>query len=240
MSKSLLFTLAFALASLTLSAQNFEVGLTLGLSSYNGDIDINARNFGSSLKPGIGILGKYRLSNNWLLRGQFLSTKLSASEKNHPDAWRQQRGFAFKSSLRELTVTAEYEFLQTGKWTAYAFGGVGVAFFNPKTDYNMPNPFITTDINTDANTNFKKITPAIPLGLGVKYQLPWWDLNLALESGYRKVFTDYLDGVSKLANPDSKDTYFFTGLTLTKAFGGGKNAANRGFKQGNSNCPKFD
>lgn len=237
--KNIVCVLALIIFYFSASAQAFEVGLTVGLTSYNGDIDINARNFGSSLKPGIGLVGKYRLSNAWILRGQLLAARLAGSEKNHPDAWRQQRGFAFQSSLTELTVTAEYEFLQKGKLTFFAFGGLGIARFNPNTDYNIPNPFIVTDINQDAQANYKKITPVIPLGLGVKYPLPW-DLNLAAEVSYRKTFTDYLDGVSKLGNPNSKDTYFYAGLTLTKAFGGGKNAANRAYKLGSSNCPKFD
>lgn len=238
MFKNLIGIIAFTLATVTLSAQ-IEVGLTAGLTSYNGDIDINARNFGSSIRPGIGLVGKYRLSSSWVLRGQLLAARLSASEKNHPATWRQQRGFAFVSPLTELTATAEYEFLKKEKFAVFAFGGLGVSRFNPNTDYNEPNPYITTDINTDSKANYKKITPVIPVGIGVKYYLPW-DLTLAVEASYRKTFTDYLDGVSNLGNPDSKDTYFFTGLTLTKSFGGGKKASNRGFKMGSSNCPKLD
>lgn len=76
------------------------------------------------------------------------------------------------------------------------------------------------------------------MGLGIKYAMNH-NFNLSLEAGYRKVFTDYLDGISKLANPNRNDIYLISALTLTKEFGGGKRAANRLFKQGDSGCPKF-
>ena len=94
------------------------------------------------------------------------------------------------------------------------------------------------DVNPDAQTNYKKITLTVPLGVGLKYSLPN-EFYLSAEMGYRFVFTDYLDGISKVGNPDRKDTYYYSGLTLTKAFGGGKSGANRQFKNGESNCPKF-
>ena len=235
MSKSLVSIFFFLFSFQFAFAQNFEIGLTLGSTIYNGDIDVVAKNLGSALCPAIGIVGKYRLTNNLLLRGQVLTGKLSASEKNHPSAWRQDRGFAFVSRLTEVSAMLEWEFFSKGRFTAFAFGGAGVAFFNPKTDYNEPNKYIP-DTNPDANANYKKITPVIPLGVGLKYSLPK-DFYLSAEAGYRFVFTDYLDGISQLANPDRRDTYYYAGLTLTKAFGGGKSGANRLYKMGGNNCP---
>jgi hypothetical protein len=237
MSKSLVSIFGLLFFSNIVFSQNYEIGLTLGSTLYNGDIDVVAKNMGSAMRPAIGLLGKYRLSNNVLLRGQVLIGKLSASEKNHPMAWRQERGFTFVSNLTEISAMLEWELINKGRFTGFAFGGVGATFFNPKTDFNTPSKYVA-DVNPDLNTNYKKITPAIPLGFGVKYALPK-DFYLAAEVGYRFVFTDYLDGISKTANPDRKDTYYYTGLTLTKAFGGGKSGANRQFKLGESNCPKF-
>lgn len=237
MSKSLVSICFFLFFSNLVFSQNYEIGLTLGSTLYNGDIDVVAKNMGSAMRPTIGILGKYRLSDNVLLRGQVLRGKLSASEKNHPEAWRQERGFAFVGNLTEISAMLEWELINKGRFTGFAFGGVGATFFNPKTDFNTPSKFVA-DVNPDLNTNYKKITPAIPLGFGVKYALPK-DFYLSAEVGYRVTFTDYLDGISKTANPDKRDSYYYTGLTLTKAFGGGKSGANRQFKLGESNCPKF-
>lgn len=237
MSKSLVSVFSFIFLSNLAFSQNFEAGLTLGLTTYNGDIDVVAQNLGSAMRPAIGLLGKYRLSNSLLVRGQILTGKLSGSEKNHPTAWRQERGLSFEAKLTEVSALLEYEVVTKKRFTGFTFGGIGVTYFNPKTDFNLPNKYID-DVNPDAQTNYKKITLAVPLGVGLKYSLPN-EFYLSAEMGYRFVFTDYLDGISKVGNPDRKDTYYYTGLTLTKAFGGGKSGANRQFKNGESNCPKF-
>ena len=237
MSKIIAFCCSFLFFSNIAFSQNFEVGLTLGATAYNGDIDVVAKNVGSAINPAIGILGKYRLSNKFLLRAQLLTSKLSASEKNHPSAWRQERGLSFQTKLTEFSGLLEWEVLSKKRFTGFTFGGLGVSYFNPNPDFNLPNKYID-DVNPDAETNYSKFTLSVQLGIGLKYSLPK-DFYLAAEAGYRFVFTDYLDGISKVANPKRNDAYYYTGLTLTKAFGGGKSGANRSFKQGDSNCPKF-
>jgi hypothetical protein len=238
MPRLLVFLFSFIALSNVALAQNFEIGLTLGANAYNGDVDIEAKNLPSTLQLGIGLVGKYRLSNRVLLRGQLLSSKLSGSEKNHSLTWRQARGFEFHTQMTELAGLLEWELIQKNRTSFFVFGGAGATFFKPTTNYNEPNPFIVSDFNTDAKTNVNKITAVIPVGLGVKYALNN-NLFLAFEVGARTVFTDYLDGISSIANPDKKDMYLFSGLTLTKAFGGGKKAANRLFKKGDEACPKF-
>jgi hypothetical protein len=230
MFKFFVFVFSFICFSHLIIAQNIELGLTLGLTKYNGDIQVSGRNVLSSLRPGIGILGKYRLTDRLVLRGHLITGRLAGNEKNSSVEWQRQRGLAFSSSLTELAAQLEYDIWKTDKFSVFAFGGVGAAFFKPKTDYNEPNPYILTDINQDATANYNKITPAIPLGLGIKYPLKN-DFNLYFDLGYRKVFTDYLDGVSLIANPKRKDTYFFSGVSLTKEFG------KKGDKM--ANCPKF-
>ena len=172
-----------------------------------------------------------------MLRAQLLTTKLSASEKNHPSAWRQERGLSFQTKLTEFSGLLEWEVLSKNRFTGFTFGGLGVSYFNPNPDFNLPNKYID-DVNPDAETNYSKFTLSVPLGIGLKYSLPK-DFYLAAEAGYRFVFTDYLDGISKVANPKRNDAYYYTGLTLTKAFGGGKSGANSLYKKGEANCPKF-
>jgi OmpA-OmpF porin, OOP family len=238
MSKNLIFFFSFLFFSTIALAQNFEIGLTLGTNAYNGDVNINASNLSSALKLGIGVVGKYRLNNHFLLRGQVITGALSGSEKNSSEAWRQERGLAFQTKMTELAGLLEWELMQKKRTHLYAFGGIGATFFNPVVNYNEPNPFILTDINADAKTPYRKTTVAIPLGLGIKYHLNN-NFNLSFEIGARKVFTDYLDGISKIANPNKNDMYLFSGFTLTKAFGGGKASSNRMFQNGEGNCPKF-
>ena len=243
MSRLFVFSIAIFISTAFFStrtvAQNFELGLTVGLTSYNGDVDIDAKNLFSSMRPAVGIVGKYRLSNSFLLRAQALRGKLIGSEKTHSEEWRRDRGFSFETKITELSAVLEYDFMKRGRFNVFGFAGAGATFFNPKTDYALPNPYILTDVTVDNNTNYKTVTATIPMGLGVKYAMNR-DFILSFEIGYRKVFTDYLDGISIIGNPNRKDAYFISALTLTKAFGGGKSAANRNFRMGSSNCPKID
>ena len=237
MSKIIAFCYSFLFFSNIAFSQSFEVGLTLGATAYNGDIDIVAKNLGSAINPAIGILGKYRLSNRFLLRAQLLTTKLSASEKNHPSAWRQERGLSFQTKVTEFSGLLEWEVWNIKRFTGFTFGGLGITYFNPTPDFNLPNKHID-DVNPDSEAKYSKFTLSIPIGAGLKYSLPK-DFYLTAEAGYRYVFTDYLDGISKIANPKRKDAYYYAGLTLTKAFGGGKSGANSLYKKGEANCPKF-
>ncbi len=238
MPKLIVFALCFCVFTFAAHAQNFEVGLTLGVTTYNGDINIQPQNFSPTLRPAIGILGKYRFENGVKLRGQVQTGSIAASEKNHPLAWRQQRGFAFSSPLTEAGAFLEIPFFERNRTTFYGFGGIAATFFNPKTDFNAPNPFLATDINPDAVAAYSKVTPAIPLGVGVNFALRN-NFNLSIEGGYRKVFTDYLDGVSLVGNPDRPDAYFIGNISLTKIFGKGNNGYNGGGGGKEAACPKF-
>lgn len=234
----MMIRMIFLVALLTWTAQNayaqtFEAGIFVGAAGYNGDIDVNAQNWWSAKRPAVGLVGKYRLSERWLLRGQLVSTRLTASEKNSSVAWQQARGFAFTNRLNELSILGEYDFFNIGNFKLYGLGGVALAFHTPKTDYN------NSDIqNTDSQSNKFTTSFVIPLGLGVKYPIaPRW--TLGAEGTVRYTFTDYFDGISNLANPKKNDAYWFAGLNLSYEFGFGKSAKNRDFKNGFGTCPKF-
>ncbi|HEY9703647.1 MAG TPA: DUF6089 family protein, partial [Allocoleopsis sp.] len=190
--------------SFQIQAQSsFEAGLFVGASVYNGDIDVGLHNFLPQMRPAVGVLGRYYLWPNIALRGQFNVFKLYGDEGKYPSSsYRKERGFSFETSVCEVVLQGEWHIFHLDKnlrfdkdasfISLYGFGGVAGVFFNPKTDYNEPNPFIETDINLDSQAKYSKITPAIPVGLGIKYPLKN-NFNLYFDIGYRKVFTDYLD-----------------------------------------------
>lgn len=107
------------------------------------------------------------------------------------------------------------------KWTPYAFLGVAVLHHNPQAqvprtgvDGVTPLPDAGRWINlkplgtegqnrdlesTDANAgikSYKLIQPAIPFGVGVRFRLNEV-MDIAGEFGFRYLFTDYIDDVSK-------------------------------------------
>lgn len=238
MIKKIVTVAIFLIATQVSFAQTFQVGIFVGTSTSDGDIDVNLKTRFSSMRPAIGLLANYRLNDNWLLRGQYIHTKLSASEANHTVAWRQERGFAFTNKLNEISLLAERSLLSLGNIKFYAFSGGTVVFHKPQTDYNLPNPYINDASSPDFQSNVATTSFAVPVGVGAKYNITP-KLILGLEASTRYIASDYLDGISELGNPDRKDAYYFVGANLVYEFGFGKKDKLRGFKNGAAECPKF-
>lgn len=141
--------------------------------------------------------------------------------------YRYQRNLSFRNRIKELSVVASFDlfsnmatYISRVKWTPYAFAGVAGFLHNPQalapaTDLNgNPLPEAGTWVNLqslgtegqkaslaegDMNSGikpYKKFQAAIPFGLGVRFRLNEV-LDLSAELGFRYLFTDYIDDVSK-------------------------------------------
>jgi hypothetical protein len=103
---------------------------------------------------------------------------------------------------------------------------VGGVFINPYVSAGLG--FVSTDGTPVAPADTrpypfpedgaKSVLPTFPVGLGVKAQFGD-HISVGLDFGVRMTFSDYLDGVSKIANPKSKDYYSFGTLTFGYCFG---------------------
>jgi len=82
----------------------------------------------------------------------------------------------------------------------YAFAGIGVFYFNPKTQYNGSwvalQPLCTEGQGIDPyRKKYKRIGICIPFGIGTKFKIDKLE-SLKIDFGIRKTFTDYIDDVS--------------------------------------------
>lgn len=253
-----ILAITFCLNSI-LIAQSFEAGILLGTSFYNGDIAVTTKNLVPQLRPAAGFYGRYHLNASWAARGHVFLGQLYGDEKKHPASiYRQQRGFSFNSPITEIGAQLEWHLLKFDRnfqfesddpfISLFGFGGLGAAFFNPKTDYNEPNP-IYDDVSVDKNAQYKKNTGSLIAGAGLKIKITD-QLGLSTEFGIRKTFTDYLDGISKLSGK-ANDFYYIGGISLYWNFseggfgnggggsmfrGGGGNWGKKGKRVG---CPTF-
>ena len=253
--KKFLFLIIILTSNVILKAQSFEAGLALGTAYYNGDLDINAGNVLKQMRPVAGVFGKYNFNSSWAVRGQVYFGQLMADEKKYSQSsFRQTRGFSFNSPLTEVSAQAEWHSIKLDRSFAidtddpflsfYGFGGAGVSLFDPKTDFNEPNP-IVDDVSIDKNAKFSKSVPSMMGGAGVRMRLTD-QLGIGFEIGGRKIFSDYLDGISKLSGP-ATDYYFFNTLTVSYRFdggglfGGGYRGGNwsRGGGRRRVGCPNF-
>lgn len=200
------------LLSFNSNAQGLEIGVGFGATNYTGDLQ-RGYDILNNRPAGQGLI-RYNLSNVVSVRATGLVGILEGSDVSRPnDLFSEQRRRVFKRVVLEASTVVEYNFLDYKnrysliKWSPYFYGGFGLTAYTDKTD-----------------TDYKRIQPVIPFGLGVKYLLTK-NLSLEYEIGARKTFFDHLDEVSEFpglrndyGNPNSNDWYYFTGFSITYTF----------------------
>jgi hypothetical protein len=141
--------------------------------------------------------------------------------------YRYQRNLSFRNRIKEFSVVGNFDLFQNQstyisrvKWTPFLYAGAAIFHHNPqalapKTDVHgnpLPGggewvnlqPLGTEGQNADldpndvnyGNTPYKLIQIAIPFGLGVRFRINEV-LDFSAEFGFRYLFTDYIDDVSK-------------------------------------------
>lgn len=226
-----------------------EIGIALGAMSYQGDLNESKIAQPSESNFSGGIFVRHHFAPNFAARGQIFIGKISGSDLNFTEpAWRQQRAYAFTSSISEASMQLEWDIFGKKRFrkrktvtyqnqsyqqlavvnhigrtlSPYLFGGGGLVTTSPKPDFTGGGPLNDATqklVNLDLE-NSRKVAakPAVLFGGGIHY-----DLNphwvLGLEVGLRYAFSDYLDGVSQAGNPGKKDWYTFAALQIGYRFG---------------------
>lgn len=171
----------------------------IGTSSYYGELT-NPKDY-LHVKPGLNVGLQYYLSNRISMRLAADWFQLKGDDSEAPlETARQPRNLSFKSDNIEINMTGHVSLLPQGKrfyqrppLNLYAFGGVGLLYFNPTTEYNGTK-YALQPLQTEL-VKYSRFAFVIPFGIGAKFKFgPYF--NLSIEGGYRKTFTDYLDDVS--------------------------------------------
>ena len=197
--------LLLMIISFVASAQKLHADLFLGISNYQGDLQ-GKRFTLSQSQPAIGLGVSYDLSDKFILRTGFSYGKVEGDDKKNSTAKGIEfRNLSFKSNITELHLGTEYNLfdLSYRDFTPYAFAGVAVFHFNPYTKDIAGNKVYLNPLSTEGqgltqypeNKPYKLTQFAIPFGGGIKFLLSD-NLQVGLEIGLRKLFTDYLDDVS--------------------------------------------
>ncbi|MCO6497009.1 MAG: porin family protein [Chitinophagaceae bacterium] len=194
-----LIVLALAMVSFSASAQKLWADGFLGALNYQGDLQDKRFTFQQSHLAG-GAGATYDLNDHFSVRMHLLFGKLSANDKYGRNA---SRNLNFESSLFEVQAGLKYHVfpLNSHSLTPYVFAGVAVFHFNPYTYDSTNVKYFLKPLSTEGQGFVQGRKPyaltqmAIPLGVGVKLSLTD-NLNVGLEAGLRKTFTDYIDDVS--------------------------------------------
>ncbi|ALW84032.1 hypothetical protein AUC43_02305 [Hymenobacter sedentarius] len=202
-----------------------EVGIGIGATNYRGEISPNYQL--KNNRPAFTAFYRRDVSVPITLRGAFTAGLLRAADDNVTGVnggvppLQNYRQANTKGSLLEASAVMEYNFmdyhLRTNKihFTPYLFVGVATFYANTTTVTN--NAMLGEAFNRKGSM----LGFAIPAGAGIKYALSQ-HINLGLEAGVRKAFTDNLDHLFDqdplLVNPHDQDWYYYSGVSLSYTF----------------------
>ncbi|WP_310391530.1 DUF6089 family protein [Hymenobacter sp.] len=208
------------------NAQNTsEVGIGIGATNYRGEVSPSYQ-FQNN-RPAFTAFYRKDVSVPITLRGGFTAGLLRADDGNVEGVnggvppLPNYRQVNTKGRVLEASAVVEYNFLdyhyRTDKvhFTPYLFAGVAAYYANTTTEG------INQALGGAFNRSGSMLGLAIPAGVGLKYALSEF-LNLGLETGVRKTFTDELDHLAQqdplLVNPNDQDWYYYSGISLSYTF----------------------
>jgi hypothetical protein len=216
----------YDMISISASALNYFGDLSPRPGLFSTDISFTrpavSLSYGHRFGPRYTITGSFMYGT---LKGSDSQSADQGDTNN--GIFRYQRNLSFRNRIKELSVIASFDlfensatYISRAEWTPYLFLGAAALLHNPQglapaTDLDG-NPLQEGEqwvdlqpLGTegqyaalqdgDANqgaTPYKKLVVAIPMGIGVRFRVNEV-LDFAAEFGFRYLFTDYLDDVSK-------------------------------------------
>lgn len=183
-----------------------ELGVNGGGMNYIGDL--NDQSPLGKVNPAGGVFFRMKFDDRWALS---IGGSYGYLESDDFMAWRH---LSFRSLLAEGYMRMEFNFFPYGifetglSWTPFIFGGFGVFAFKPQALWTNPNtgetawhdlqPLGTEGQGTSAfpgRSYYSLLQVSMPFGIGLKL-MPSRHVTLAVEYGFRKSWTDYIDDVS--------------------------------------------
>ena len=206
----LIFLLVFP-SKLITAQRKSDIGLIGGVSYYMGDINHSQHFYSPS--PAGGIIYRYNLNPRHSLRFSGAYTSLKGNDYDFEDAFQQWRGHSFKTSIIDLAITTEFNFmdykttsLRKNRYSPYVSAGLGYA------------SVLSSSIESSRDSRAKSSTTII-LGVGFKYNLArrW---GIGAEWTFRKTLNDLLDAEENIGTDNgvffhNNDWYSIVGLFIT-------------------------
>ncbi len=194
--------LVFICAFVHLNSSSQKLSLTgfAGISTYEGDLQESFTTIAQA-RTAIGFGLSFKASDHISLRtGVTIASVTSDDKKNNRLAY---RNLNFTTAINEIYIAVEYYLfnLEERRLSPYIFAGVAGFHFNPFTKDTSGTKYFLHPLNTEGQGFYQNRKPynlygfAIPFGGGIKMVLTD-NIIIGIETGARKLYTDYLDDVS--------------------------------------------
>ncbi|MDH5475490.1 MAG: hypothetical protein OEX22_07365 [Cyclobacteriaceae bacterium] len=175
-----------------------------GTSTYYGELS-NDNDY-MDAKPNLNFGLQYFVTNRIGIRTEITWFQLSGNDKEADSEGRVLRNLSFISNNYEINVEGLVNLMPKGQRyyqrkpiNFYGFVGFGMMFFNPKAEapstVNEAGKKVALHPLKTEGVAYNRFVPIIPFGLGGKMKVSPF-LNIVIEGGFRKTFTDYLDDAS--------------------------------------------
>ena len=174
------------LAVKALAQPSVDIGIFGGAGTYFGDmtkIDLQ-----KSINPAYGGFVRFNFNPRYALRFNVINGTIGAKGEFDYQLNPLDKFWSFNKNVLDISMNFEWNYLKyivgdkDTPWTTFIYGGIGMQTYK----YNI----VTLNSQIDGS----EITPTIPFGLGVKYNLSkrW---GIGFEGGLRKTFSDKLDNL---------------------------------------------
>lgn len=201
MQSVLIFFLILILPFKKLSAQGYEVEINTGISSYFGDLHpFKHATFQHARAYFTGSI-KYGFNANLYMRTSITIASVHGEDNS---IFANNQNLNFSSNIQEINTGLEYRLigLEKVKVIPYVFACIGVFHFDPTTIYHGEIVHLQP-LGTEGQglpqyplkKMYSLVQICIPFGGGFKMKINE-DINIGIEFGVRRLFTDYLDDVS--------------------------------------------
>ncbi len=194
--------------STKMNAQYADFGVSLGLTTYWGDLNAPSftTNYIHNSGLAFGLHGRLMRGERLGIRGSFMYGTINGNDSRSDVQWQLQRNLDFSSYIAELAVMGEFYILpfstQPGRFffAPYVTAGVAAFWFNPVTQYQGREVHLQP-LGTEGQgmagrpDKYRLNNISIPMGAGAKFILTE-TINLGFEVVLRRSFTDYIDDVS--------------------------------------------
>ncbi len=210
--------------------KDMSVGLNGGVYIYQGDLTPQALGSLHTIKPGFSLFAKKPINHFLAARLHISIASLKGDDSRYSvPEYRKQRNFYFTSSLKEFSGQLVWNIrgmnYEDRGIQPYLFTGAGLSLIRVRKDYSRMDLSVFgegSDVWSGLVADNAHGTPralfSVPVGVGAEYPISN-RFSVNIETAYRFIFSDYLDGFSQSANPKLQDHYHSTSVGLIYKFG---------------------
>lgn len=211
-------------------AQDREVGVFGGITTFSGDLTDGMVDF-KSINIGYGAYYRFYTSPKFSFKAAIQGGTFTGDDANSSTT-RVNRGYSFKSSIYDASVTTEWNILginisgssavNQSNFSPYLLFGIGAAFVDATPTANNADVPLSL---YDSSQEYPRFTMVVPMGIGFKYTTEM--LSIGIEGSIRAGLSDFLDGISRSADPLDNDWYGMYGITVGYRLGAKSTGASR-------------